>query len=269
VIKGVQCRNFRGGEMQRYHIQLPVTEYSHLSQSEAYLYLIHENGEREKILFHDYERLYELPGLYEQIFYDRLRCKSPTVIAQSLQKALRSSMENFNEMRVLDLGAGNGLMGEALKEYGVSRLVGVDISEKAKTAVLRDRPGLYDSYHVSDFTQLEKKEEEELKSWSFDCLTCVAALGFGDIPVQAFLQAMNLIDSQGWVAFNIKESFLRPSDQSGFSRFIKSLILSEYMDVYFIERYRHRLSVEGAPLFYFSIVAKKKQHIPHEMVLNL
>jgi SAM-dependent methyltransferase len=249
----------------RHRIQLPMSENHDLSQSEAFFYLKHDNGEREKVAFHDYGRIYDSPGLYEQIFYDRLRCKSPTVVTDLLYKAHQSIEQNFTELRVLDLGAGNGLMGEALKKYTVSRIVGVDIERKAKEAVYRDRPGVYDDYYIEDFTKLDNEKVEEFKDWSFDCLTTVAALGFGDIPVKAFHQAMNLIDENGWVAFNIKETFLHPSDQSGFSQYIRKLILSEYWQVYFIERYRHRLSMEGVPLFYYSIVARKRSHIPDEL----
>ncbi len=45
-------------------------------------------------------------------------------------------------LRVLDLGAGNGVVGEELKKRGVSRLVGVDIITEAQAATERDRPGV-------------------------------------------------------------------------------------------------------------------------------
>lgn len=252
--------------MQRHRIQLPISEHYNLSQSNAFFYLLNNDGSKEKIEFHNYDRIYSTPGLYEQIFYDRLRCNSPQVVTELLHKAVQSTESNFTELRVLDLGAGNGIMGESIKKYGVARIVGVDIIPQAKEAAFRDRPGIYDGYYVEDFTDLNSDKIEEFKDWSFDCLTTVAALGFGDIPVKAFHQAVNLIKDDGWLAFNIKESFLKPSDDSGFSNYIRNLMLSEYMDIYFIERYRHRLSMEGVPLFYFAIVAKKKQHIPDDLL---
>ena len=42
----------------------------------------------------------------------------------------------------------------------------------------------------------------------------VAALGYGDIPPQAFAEAFNLISDHGWVAFNIKDRFLQ-EEKSG------------------------------------------------------
>jgi hypothetical protein len=154
------------------------------------------------------------------------------------------------------------MMGEALKEHGVSRLVGVDIIPEARDAAERDRPGVYDDYLVCDLADPESGCNNELVAWSFDCLTTVAALGYGDIPTSAFINAVNLIRDGGWVAFNIKETFLDRSDDSGFSRLIRELIFSQYMHLYHVERYRHRLSIDGAPLYYFAVVVRKDADVP-------
>ena len=119
---------------KRYRIQLPQTSASNLSQDEAYFYVYTSDKEKIKLRFHDYDKIYDMPGLYEQIFYDRLKCVSPVKVAEILKSAINQTNEYFTELRVLDLGAGNGLMGEAFKKYGVARLVGVDIIPEAKTA---------------------------------------------------------------------------------------------------------------------------------------
>jgi SAM-dependent methyltransferase len=245
---------------KRHRIQFPKSESTDLQQDEAYFYLQDSDSER-KIRFHDYNEIYQIPGLYEQIFYDRLKCTSPSKVTSILASSLRQSEDNFSELRVLDLGAGNGMMGEELKKLGISRLVGVDIIPEAYDATIRDRPGLYDDYYVADFTELEEETVEDIASWNCDCMVTVAALGFGDIPTQAFIQAFNIINEQGWVAFNIKETFLDKSDQSGFSKMIRELIFSEYIDIYHIERYRHRLSIEGEPLYYFALAGRKNGHV--------
>jgi hypothetical protein len=91
-------------------------------------------------------------------------------------------------------------------------------------------------------------------------------VGFGDIPTRAFIEAFNIIKAEGWVAFNIKESFFDNSDDSGFSKMIRELIFSEYLDVYHIERYRHRLSIDGEPLYYFAIAGRKNADVPDEFL---
>ena len=250
---------------KRHRIQFPKAELTNFNQDEAYFYLQGSGGKR-KIRFHDYDEIYQVEGLYEQIFYDRLKCTSPSKVASILESAVKQSQDNFSELRILDLGAGNGMMGEELKKRGVSRLIGVDIIPEAYDATIRDRPGLYDAYYVEDFTKLTDDIKEEIISWQCDCMVTVAALGFGDIPAKAFIEAFNIIKAQAWVAFNIKETFFDIRDESGFSKMIRELIFSKYLDVYHIERYRHRLSIEGEPLYYFAIAGRKNADVPAEFL---
>ncbi|MCG8671537.1 MAG: methyltransferase domain-containing protein [Pseudomonadales bacterium] len=251
--------------IKRHRIQFPKQEFVDQQQDESYFYLQGSEGSR-KIRFHDYNEIYQVPGLYEQVFYDRLKCSSPTKVAAILESAIKQSNDQFTELRVLDLGAGNGLMGEELKSRGASRLIGVDIIPEASDAAIRDRPGVYDAYYVEDFTNLNVEQRDEISSWECDCMVTVAALGFGDIPIKAFIEAFNVIQDEGWVAFNIKETFFNRSDESGFSQMIRELIFSEYLDISHIERYRHRLSIDGEPLFYFAIAGRKKADVSEAFI---
>ncbi|WP_298867769.1 methyltransferase domain-containing protein [uncultured Gimesia sp.] len=245
----------------RYRIQFPPSDSEKLEQDEIFFTLI-ENGEEKRLRFHDYDEIYKRPGLYEQLFYERLGCNSPEKVADLLQRALDTVREPVTELRVIDLGAGNGMMGEVLKRNGVARLVGADIIPEAREAAFRDRSTVYDDYYIKDFTNLDNDVLEELREWRFNCLTCVAALGFGDIPPRAFFNAVKLIRTDGWLAFNIKETFLDHTEQTGFSRLVRELIFSKYLDIYHLERYRHRLSMEGTQLFYYALVGRLTASIP-------
>ena len=251
---------------QRYRVRFPASAAANdLDQDKVVFHIIEKGGQKVQIRFHDYDQIYLRPGLYEQLFYDRLKCTSPTKVGKLLKRALETVREPITALRVLDLGAGNGMMGEVLKErHGVARLVGADIIPEARDAAFRDRPDVYDEYFVADFCDLQPEDRERLEEWDFDCLTSVAALGFGDIPPRAFFNALQFVKSGGWVAFNIKDTFLDQSDNSGFSRMIRELIFSKYMDLYHLERYRHRLSIEGNPLYYFVVAAKKNADVPVE-----
>ena len=251
--------------LQKHRIKFPQQGKHQLDQDEVYFFIQNGNEER-KLRFHDYDEIYNIPGLYEQIFYDRLKCISPAKVSAILQSAIKQTAENFSELRVLDLGAGNGMMGEELKKQGVARLIGVDIIPEAYDATVRDRPGLYDAYYVEDFCNLNPDVREEISLWHLDCMVTVAALGFGDIPIKAFIEAFNIIKSEGWVAFNIKDTFLDEADKTGFSRMIRELIFSEYLDIYHIERYRHRYSIEGEPLYYFALAGRKNADVPDEFL---
>jgi len=253
---------------KRYRIQFPSEQEHELSQAEAYFSVI-EDGKPVKLRFHDYEKIFSRPGLYEQLYDGRLRCTSPKKVTELLQRSLASEFEGCSQLRVLDLGAGNGMMAELLRGIGVARIVGADIIAEARDAAFRDRPVVYDDYVVADFTQLSGEQKDDLKDWNFNCLTSVAALGFGDIPVEAFFEALQLVSTNGWVAFNIKETFLDRSDNTGFSRFVRELIFSEYLDIYQLERYTHRFSMEGVPLKYYALIARVVAPIPDDFVDGL
>lgn len=252
--------------MKRHHIRFPSADTNKLGQDQAYFTLVEPNGVETKLRFHDYDAIYTIPGLYEQLFYDRLKCQSPEKVVNILHYAMSGEPWLFNELRVLDLGAGNGMVGEVLQKRGVARMVGVDISAPAAMAVGRDRPGIYDEYYAMDMSKMTDAQRNDLSAWRFNCMVSVAALGFGDIPVRVFAEAFNLVDDGGWVVFNIKETFLDNRDTSGFSVFIKNLILSEYLDIYHMERYRHRLSIDGQPLYYFGVACRKAGAIPASMM---
>ncbi len=254
--------------LNNYRLKFPPEQEHDLGQDEAYFYLT-EGENTEKMLFHDYDQIFSKPGLYEQLFYSRLKCTSPSKVAQLLQDSLDSDQKTCSELRVLDLGAGNGMMAERLRALGVARIVGADIIPEARDAAYRDRPDVYDDYVVADFTSLSETKWDELNEWEFDCLTSVAALGFGDIPPEAFFSALQFIREDGWVAFNIKETFLDNSDQSGFSRVVRELIFSKYLDVYQLERYTHRLSMEGKPLKYFALVGRLTAAVPKDFLSSL
>ena len=114
--------------------------------------------------------------------------------------------------------------------------------------------------------RLTSNEKLDLADWNFNCLTSVAALGFGDIPPSAFFEGLRLVAKDGWVAFNIKETFLDRSDKTGFSRFIRELIFSEYLNVYQLERYTHRYSMEGVGLKYYALVGRISAPIPDDFL---
>jgi len=253
----------------RYQVEFPPPQGESPDQDEAFFYVTEPEG-RTRIRFHDYGEIYKRPGLYEQLFYDRLKCQSPNKVADVLHQTVMRNNAHPAELRVLDLGAGNGMAAEALATGGVSRMVGVDIIAEARDAAMRDRPGVYDHYYVTDFCNLDDEQREDLRAWSFDCFVSVAALGFGDIPPKAIAEALDLIEDGGWVAFNIKETFLDASDESGFSAMVRGLIFSEYLDLHHLERYQHRLSIDGTPLNYFAIVGRKfGDRLPQDLVAGL
>jgi len=227
------------------------------------------NGEKRQIRFHDYADVFGFPGLYEELFYEHLECCSPSYISNLLDSVVREYGGRLDELRVLDVGAGNGMVGDELQDLGVPSIVGIDIIPAAKEATNRDRPDVYDDYLVADLTDLPETEEEKLRRTDANCLTTVAALGFGDIPPLAFAKALDLIATPGWLAFNLKETFLREQDSSGFSRLIRELNRDGYIQTLCYRRYQHRVSITGEALYYVAVVARKLRDLDNDLLESL
>jgi trans-aconitate methyltransferase len=248
-----------------FDIRFPVRNGAAVDQDEEWCE-VRVDEEWRRIRFHDYNEVYSIPGLYEQIFYDELRCDSPRTVCGLLKHQLEVSGYDASDLRVLDVGAGNGMVGEELqRSLGVGCLVGVDIIEEAEMAAERDRPGVYDAYHTVDLTAMPADVRASLQERRLNTLVTVAALGFGDIPPEAFAEAFNLISDHGWVAFNIKDRFLQ-EEKSGFSKMIDHMLEEGILTQREERHYRHRLSVHGEPLHYVAIVAEKHGDVSPEWV---
>jgi SAM-dependent methyltransferase len=223
-------------------------------------------GRTRDIRFHDYDEIYAIPGLYEFLFYERLKCCSPEVVCGLLEEELETEDVDPAELRVLDLGAGNGMVGEELAEIGAGSIVGIDLLPEAAAAAERDRPGVYDAYHVCDLTELSDGFRERLRAREFNSLVTVAALGFGDIPPLAFAEAFNLVADGGLVAFNIKEHFLDDGEPTGFSKLIGRVLETGIIEQRAEKIYCHRLATNGDELNYVAIVGVKTSDIPEALI---
>jgi SAM-dependent methyltransferase len=258
-------RRFDGGDADVDAILLPTVDTGlPLTQDTEWCELA-VNGRRERVRFHDYGRIFDIPGLYERIFYDILACNSPRRVVRLLDEVLED-FEDTDGLRVIDVGAGNGIVGEELSALEPEHVVGLDILEEAQQAARRDRPEVYDEYVVTDLTDLSPDTAARLEAADFNCLVSVATLGFNDIPPEAFAAAAGFVDTPGWLAFNVKEDFLQEGEGSGFGRFIERLQRAGVIQVQAYRRYRHRLSVSGKPLHYVAVVARKLREIPESFV---
>jgi SAM-dependent methyltransferase len=251
-----------------FKVHLPTAQQTGVDQDAEWC-IVETPEERRRVRFHDYNEIYNVPGLYEHLFYDKLECASPRVVRNLVGEVLTDRHMEPEQLTVLDVGAGNGMVGEELVDLGVGSVVGVDIIPEAAAAAERDRPGVYDDYRVVDLTDVPPEDNRFFESAGFTGMTTVAALGFADIPPNAFAQAYNYVRPDGLVAFTIKESFVGDQDQSGFSGLIKQMLQNGIIKELAAERYRHRLAVSGEPLYYLAYVAEKHADIPDDWIAPL
>lgn len=247
---------------ETYDVIYPHSEDA-LDQDEEWIEVRHGSSQ-QKIRIHDYDIMYSIPGLYEEVVYNKLKCRSPEVVTDLLAEAIRNSDTPEKPLTILDFGAGNGIVAEYVsRKLPCNEVIGVDIIPEAKEAAYRDRPEVYDDYFVLDFCSLSAEEQATLEEKNIDTLITVAALGFHDISTKAFLEASKLVSEGGWIAFNIRDKFLSDKDSSGFHDTIEEM-MHNMLEIVSTKRYCHRESLCGEKLYYYAIVARKIAHTATE-----
>ena len=214
-------------------------------------------GRRHELRFHDYPEIFNIPGLYEELFYERLGCDSPRRVAHLLKDALEEKDQAMSSLRVLDIGAGNGMVGDELRALGVQNVVGVDVLPEARDAAMRDRPGVYADYIVADLNKSTPEQERILRARNLNCLTMVAAMGVQDIQAGTLVKGLDLLEAPAWAAFTVREDILKDEHESGFGKLMQALEESGTLVTEVFWRYRHRFLATGEPVYYGALVVRK------------
>jgi predicted TPR repeat methyltransferase len=208
----------------------------------------HADGRTEELRLHDYERLYELPGVYEQIVQERLGCRSPDEIASMLGGAVDALGWDRAQTRVLDVAAGNGVSGQALVAHGLRPVIGTDIVPSARDGALRDRPGVYDAYLTLDLLALTPDQEDAVRAKQADVLACVAPVGehSQQLPPPALAAAAGLLAPDALVAYMHDPTFGTP-DPITPAFWVDRLGPGTRTELLERRRYLHRYTVNGVP----------------------
>jgi hypothetical protein len=161
----------------------------------------HPDGRVQELHLHDYDELYSLPGVYEQIVQGRLECRSPAEVAGLLAAATDQLGWNREGVRVIDVAAGNGVSGEELVAVGLHPVLGSDLVPAARTAALRDRPGVYDAYETLDLLALSEADRAAIRDLRANVLSCVAPVGDHAVPARALADLTSLLAPDALVAY--------------------------------------------------------------------
>lgn len=225
-------------------------------QSEEVLTLTYREGGSERMRLHEYERVYAIPGLYEEVVQRRLECASPAKIADGVAAAAATRGESAPSLRVFDLGAGNGVVAEELARRGVGTFVGLDNIAEARDAAERDRPGLYAEYLVGDLAE-HPRVAAVVEEHRLNCLVAVGALGMGHITAESFDTAWRRFPAGAWLGVTVPEQLAAPGT-SDFGDYLESETAAGRLEVLERERFRHRLLMDGSDVFYVAIVGHRR-----------
>jgi hypothetical protein len=161
----------------------------------------------ERLRIHEYARVYAVPGLYEEIVMRRLGCRTPARLAGMLAQAAGELGLDPAAVRVLDVGAGNGVSGEALAAAGLDPVVGLDLLPEARAAALRDRRGLYGAYLAADLTALAPDEVAAVRAARPNAMACVGSVGGGHLPPEAVAAGLALLEPPRLLAYAFDVAF--------------------------------------------------------------
>ncbi len=225
------------------------------NQSEEVLTVRYGDGRTERMRLHEYDRVYSLPGLYEEVVQRRLECASPAKIAEAVVAAAAAEAGDASELRVFDLGAGNGVVAEELRRRGVDTLAGLDNVAEARDAAERDRPGLYVEYLVGDLDD-HPRVPGVIEEHRLNCLVAVGALGLGHISAAGFDKAWGLFPSGAWLGVTLPEELVA-AGSSDFGDYLETETTAGRLEVVDRERFRHRLLMDGSEVSYVAIVGRK------------
>jgi hypothetical protein len=225
-------------------------------QTEESLVVRHGDGTVDRFRLHEYERVYAVPGLYEEVVQRRLQSASATILAERLVACAAEAGVRPAELAVFDLGAGNGVSGDELRAHGVGRLVASDGIGEARAAALRDRPGLYAEYLVGDTDDLPQVGAL-IDEHGLNALVAAGALGLGHITADSFHRLWSRFPAGAWFSVSLHEDLAAPGG-SDFGDYLEGFEQREDGgEILVREPFRHRLTMAGEPITYVAIVAHK------------
>ncbi|MDP1849248.1 MAG: hypothetical protein Q8K79_15765 [Solirubrobacteraceae bacterium] len=225
-------------------------------QTEESLVVRHADGTTDEFRLHEYERVYAIAGLYEEVVQRRLLSASATILAERLVACAAEGGTAAADLAVFDLGAGNGVSGEELRARGVGTIVASDGIPEARAAARRDRPGLYAEYLVGDTDDLAQVPEL-IREHGLNALVCAGALGLGHISADSFHRLWTAFPPGAWFSVSLHEDLAVPGG-SDFGDYLAGFEeRAGGGEILVREPFRHRLTMAGEPITYVAVVARK------------
>ena len=208
-------------------------------------FVLERDGARRTLRIHDYDDVFAVPGLYEHVVHDLLGCTSPRTLATSLARRVAAAGRAPSQVRCLDVGAGNGMSGAALRSVGLAPVVGLDVSPVAARAAARDRPGLYTDYVVAALGHVDVAAL--VTRFGLTALVSAGALTGGHIEPRVLAETWAAFAPGAWLAFTCAEQHADDA-RAGFD---------DGTAFELDGRFLHRRLTSGAPVWYRVLVGRR------------
>jgi len=238
------------------HISLPQT-FAPNGREATHCLVEDADSLPRQVRFKGDPRLWEWPGVYEHLVRNLLEGSAPSTMAHLLQRTLHKAGATPEILKCLTLSAGNGWGAEELRRIGVGSVIGVDAFPAAKEAAERDHPGALSEYLVMDMRRLSEAQRDQLMKFDFTCLVALDPICIEEPAPNAFTEAFNLLAPDGWVALHLAEETAGPQGESRFARLVHHMAGSGALRLETRERYRHRLTTHGKPLYHLALIGRK------------
>ncbi|XP_078688345.1 methyltransferase-like protein 27 [Branchiostoma floridae x Branchiostoma belcheri] len=139
-------------------------------------------------------------GHYEEEIMTQLKCIAPRVCADAVQKALAGS--DRKEVRILDVAAGTGLVGEELQKMGFTNMDAVDGSRDMLD--LAERKQIYQRV-ICDFVGANPMD---IENDTYDAIACCSAFGPGHLKEDCLPELIRVVKPGGSIVITFREEYL-------------------------------------------------------------
>jgi ubiquinone/menaquinone biosynthesis C-methylase UbiE len=170
-------------------------------QQEMYLNTYKSKNEEEA------KGAYEVWAPHYEVQMQNLKWQAPQLCVDLLVKHLKQKNKTLSVLRVLDVGAGTGLVGLELSRLGIKQIDALDLSthmlDQAKSKQV------YQNIFVENAHDMQQIQPNQ-----YDALICVGSLNFGHIEPSAFEQFIKVVKQDGLVAFTTREDYFQQLSKS-------------------------------------------------------
>lgn len=137
---------------------------------------------------------------YEQDMIGDTEYSSPKKTAETLLKYVPKSA------RILDAGAGTGMVGQVLYQQGYRNLVAIDISPEMLNKARQKNV-------YTDLFQQVLGESLDFSSNFFDAITSVGVFTYNHAPSNAFDELIRITKPEGYIIFTMRPDFYESSQE--------------------------------------------------------